>query len=131
MTSPERSRTMRAVKSNDTAPEMAVRRMAHSLGFRYRLYRKDLPGTPDIMFPARRKVIFVHGCFWHQHKGCCRSKMPKSNQSYWQAKLARNSERDLQVQAELSRMKWDFLVIWECESGNAEKLKERLLNFLE
>jgi len=122
---------MRAVKSNDTAPEMAVRRMAHSLGFRYRLYRKDLPGTPDIMFPARRKVIFVHGCFWHQHKGCCRSKMPKSNQSYWQAKLARNSERDLQVQAELSRMKWDFLVIWECESGNAEKLKERLLNFLE
>lgn len=130
MTSLERSRTMRAVKSCDTTPEMEVRRMAHSLGYRYRLHCKELPGNPDIVFSGRHKMIFVHGCFWHQHKGCHRSRMPKTNQSYWLPKLARNSERDARVQDELAGMGWDILIIWECELGNAERLKERLLRFL-
>ena len=130
MTSPERSRTMRAVKSRDTSPEKAVRRMAHSLGYRYRLHCKNLPGNPDLVFSGRRKVIFVHGCFWHQHEGCSRSRMPKSNQSYWLPKLARNVERDARVQAELAGMEWNTLIIWECELGNPEMLKERLWWFL-
>jgi DNA mismatch endonuclease (patch repair protein) len=121
---------MRAVKSNDTSVELAVRRIAHNLGYRYRLHRRDLPGKPDLVFPGRRKVIFVHGCFWHQHQGCNRSRTPKSNQNYWQPKLQRNVERDARVQAELVDMGWDLLIVWECEVKNAELLKERLSGFL-
>ncbi len=130
MTSMERSRTMRAVKSNDTAAELAVRRVAHNLGYRYRLHRRDLPGKPDMVFPGRRKVIFVHGCFWHQHQGCDRSRMPQSNQGYWRPKLQRNVERDARVQAELADMGWEVLIVWECEVKNTELLKERLSDFL-
>jgi len=130
VTSPERSRTMRAVKSNDTSAELEVRRIAHHLGYRYRLHRKDLPGKPDLVFPGRRKVIFVHGCFWHQHQGCNRSRKPKSNQNYWQPKLQRNVERDARVQAELADMGWDVFIVWECEVKNTDLLKERLLGFL-
>lgn len=130
MTSLERSRTMRAVKSNDTAAELAVRRVAHNLGYRYRLHRRDLPGKPDMVFPGRRKVIFVHGCFWHQHQECDRSRMPKSNQGYWRPKLQRNVERDARVQAELADMGWDVLILWECEVKHSELLKERLSGFL-
>jgi len=130
VTSLERSRTMRAVKSNDTAAELAVRRIAHNLGYRYRLHRRDLPGKPDMVFPGRRKVIFVHGCFWHQHQGCDRSRMPKSNEGYWRPKLQRNVERDARVQAELADMGWDVLIVWECEVKHTEMLKERLSGFL-
>jgi DNA mismatch endonuclease (patch repair protein) len=121
---------MRAVKSNDTSAELEVRRIAHLLGYRYRLHRKDLPGKPDLVFPGRRKVIFVHGCFWHQHQGCNRSRKPKSNQNYWQPKLQRNGERDARVQAELADMGWDVFIVWECEVKNTDLLKERLLGFL-
>jgi len=130
MTSEERRRTMRAVKSNDTTAELAVRRIVHKLGYRYRLHRKDLPGKPDMVFPSRRKVIFVHGCFWHQHQGCRRSRRPKSNQSYWLPKLRRNSERDARVQAELADIGWKVFVVWECEVKNTQLLKERLSSFL-
>jgi DNA mismatch endonuclease, patch repair protein len=121
---------MRAVKSSDTSAELAVRRIVHNLGYRYRLHRKDLPGKPDLVFPGRRKVIFVHGCFWHRHQGCNRSRLPKTNQGYWQPKLQRNVERDARVQAQFVDMGWDVLVVWECEVKNAELLRERLSSFL-
>jgi len=121
---------MRRIRNKGMAPEMKVRRLAHNLGYRYRLHRKDLPGKPDLVFPGRRKVIFVHGCFWHQHQECRDGRPPKSNQSYWQPKLERNTERDARVQAELAEAGWDVLVIWECETKDAQLMKQRLCDFL-
>ncbi len=110
-------------------PEMAVRRMVHAMGYRYRLHRRDLPGKPDLVFGPRRAVIFVHGCFWHQHN-CRDGRQPKSNTGYWGEKLRRNVERDAQVRVALEADGWRVLVIWECETRDPEALKGRLEDFL-
>lgn len=124
---------MRAIRSKDTAPELAVRRLAHAMGYRFRLYRKDLPGKPDLVFPGRRKVVFVHGCFWHQHplERCADGRRPKSNTGYWDEKLARNTARDAGNQTSLKALGWDVLVVWECETAQTEKLRSMLEAFLE
>src|SRR5438552_14047694 len=106
----QRSRIMRAVKGRDTAPEMTVRRIVHSMGYRYRLHRKDLPGKPDLVFGPRQRVIFVHGCFWHQHHGCRAGRVPGSNLGYWGPKLLRNKERDQVTRSALEAAGWQVLV---------------------
>lgn len=126
-----RSRIMRAIKSRDTGPEMLVRRLAHRMGYRYRLHRKGLPGRPDLVFPSRKKVVFVHGCFWHQHDCPHGSRLPKSNQDYWLPKLARNKERDEENVAELLAQGWEVLIIWQCETKDLESLQARIWRFLE
>ncbi|MFD1702847.1 very short patch repair endonuclease [Methylopila henanensis] len=123
-----RSAVMRAVKGRDTGPEMAVRRAAHALGYRFRLHRKDLPGRPDLVFPSRRKAIFVHGCFWHGHDCARGARTPKTNADYWRAKIARNMARDERVKAELAALGWETLTIWECELKR--DLADRLAVFL-
>ena len=115
LTPEQRKRTMTRVRGKDTQPEMRVRRLVHGLGYRYRLHRKDLPGNPDLVFPKRRKIIFVHGCFWHGHDCKAGRKQPKANQEYWTVKLARNRERDAVNQSLLRAQGWDVLIIWECE----------------
>lgn len=128
-----RSANMKKIRSTGMKPEMKVRRLAHGMGYRYRLHRRDLPGKPDLVFVSRRKVIFVHGCFWHQHKkrGCLKSHTPKSNADYWLPKLERNRERDASNIRKLKKMGWKPLVIWECETGDVEKLATRISGFLE
>ena len=123
-----RSANMAAIRSRDTAPELIVRSTAHKLGFRFRLHRKDLPGKPDLVFAARRKIIFVHGCFWHQHPDpdCLDARLPKSNTGYWHSKLARNVERDKLHALALIRLGWRVLVIWECETDDHQKVTEYL-----
>jgi DNA mismatch endonuclease, patch repair protein len=130
-TDPQRSRTMRAVKSKDTTPEMIVRRLVHSLGYRYRLHRRDLPGCPDLVFGPRRKIIFVHGCFWHQHDCPRGARSPKSNQDYWVPKLQRNRCRDEENLILLAELNWRVLVIWECETKDRKALGARINLFLE
>lgn len=125
-----RSANMSRIRSNDTKPEMVVRRLAHSLGYRFRLHRKDLPGKPDLVFPARRKVIFVHGCFWHQHPECREGRMPGTNRDYWVPKLTRNIDRDSSAQSALTELGWQAIVIWECETTNLKALSSRLRTFL-
>lgn len=125
-----RSRTMRAVKSRDTGAEMVVRRLVHSLGYRYRLHRKDLPGAPDLVFSARRAVIFVHGCFWHQHDCPRGARIPKTNRDYWAPKLMRNKVRDLKNQDQLRSLGWRVLVAWECETQDRAELIRRVRRFL-
>ena len=127
----ERSRVMRAVKSGDTAPEMAVRRLLHSMGYRYRLHRNDLPGTPDLVFPSRRKVIFVHGCFWHGHTCPRGDRQPKTNTAYWSNKIRRNRQRDESQQAELACDGWGILTVWECQTRAQDELAAQLQAFLE
>lgn len=115
--SPEqRSAVMRAVKSRDTAPEMKVRRAAHALGLRFRLNRADLPGKPDLVFPAKRTALFVHGCFWHGHDCPRGARMPQNNRAYWQAKISRNMARDEASIAALKKLGWLPRVIWECQT---------------
>ena len=120
---------MSRIRSKDTRPEMIVRRLAHSLGYRYRLHVRTLPGTPDLVFPARRKIINVSGCFWHMH-GCGRCRIPATRRRYWLAKLLRNKERDRQSRRALRRQGWDVLNLWECQMGNAERLERRIVQFL-
>lgn len=127
---PTRSRTMRAVKSRDTKPEMIVRRLVHALGYRYRLHRSDLPGKPDLVFGPRRKVIFVHGCFWHGHRCKRGARVPKTNTAYWVAKIDRNRARDAESAAALERQGWAVLAVWECEIRDREALTIRLHEFL-
>lgn len=121
---------MSLIKSRDTKPELIVRRLVFSMGARYRLHRRDIAGTPDMAFIGKRKVIFVNGCFWHAHLGCKKSTTPKSNQNYWIPKLNRNVERDKAAKEKLTLDRWEYLVIWECEVSNAEKLKARIARFL-
>lgn len=109
---------------------MAVRRLVHEMGYRYRIHRSDLPGKPDLVFRKKRKIIFVHGCFWHQH-GCLFSHLPKSNSSYWTPKLERNRERDLEHIAALKSDGWKCLVLWECQLGKSKQLRRRLSKFLD
>ena len=133
VTSEVRSANMRAIRSKDMKPEMAVRKLLHRLGYRYRLHRHDLPGRPDLVFSSRRKVIFVHGCFWHQHrkKDCKLVRKPKSNTDYWLPKLERNVKRDRKHRKSLKKEGWDVLVIWECEVKKGERLGRQLQKFLE
>jgi DNA mismatch endonuclease (patch repair protein) len=130
-TAEQRSRIMRAVKGTDTAPEMTVRRMAHRLGYRFRLHRKDLPGKPDLVFPSLHKVIFVHGCFWHGHNCARGAREPKSNAVYWRAKIARNSARDAEHIVALKSRGWKACVLWECDLKEPTRVKRRLVKFLE
>ena len=110
-----RSAHMRLIRKTGTKPEMRVRRAAHSLRYRFRLHRNDLPGTPDLLFPRLRKVVQVHGCFWHQHPGCRLARQPKSRLDYWVPKLERNRARDLETTAALHALGWSVLVVWECQ----------------
>ena len=123
---------MAAVKSEDTTPEMLVRRLVHSLGYRYRLHVRSLPGSPDLVFARLRKVINVNGCFWHFH-GCARCRLPSSRRGYWTAKLRRNAARDKQTQRELRRAGWRVMVLWECRiaAPQQERLRTKIINFLE
>ncbi len=125
-----RSAIMRAVKSRDTTPEMIVRRAVYAMGKRYRLRRDDLPGKPDLTFPRLRKIIFVHGCFWHGHDCKRGDRPPKDNAEYWLKKISRNKERDAKSQAALRSMGWDVLVIWECELKDLAALSDKLKGFL-
>jgi DNA mismatch endonuclease (patch repair protein) len=109
---------------------MSLRRALHVLGYRYSLHRKDLPGTPDLVFPGRRKVIFVHGCFWHRHHGCTRATTPKTRWKFWTEKFKANVARDAKVQSQLSELGWDVMVVWECEIRNGERLMEQIEIFL-
>jgi DNA mismatch endonuclease (patch repair protein) len=123
---------MRAIRSKGMKPELAVRRLLHAAGYRYRIHGKELPGKPDIIFKKRRKVIFVHGCFWHQHdiEACLDGRRPKSNTTYWHPKLARNVERDQQHLTQLTAAGWEVLTVWECEVRNVDGLSDRLQAFL-
>lgn len=124
---------MSRVRSKDTKPELLVRRLVHSLGYRYRLHRKDLPGKPDLVFGPRRKAIFVHGCFWHRHDdpSCKLARAPKSRLEYWGPKLDRNRERDVENLKALQDLDWDVLVLWECELKDLAALTSRITDFLE
>ena len=126
----DRSANMRAIRSKDMRPELAVRHLVHKMGYRYRLHKANLPGKPDLVFASRRKVIFVHGCFCHAHKDCKAAHIPKSNREYWGPKLERNRTRDVRNIEELVANGWKPLVVWECEIRTQEELKKRLLNFL-
>ena len=127
----ERSRVMAAVKSRDTTPELIVRHIVHSLGFRFRLHQRGLPGTPDIVLPKFRKIINVHGCFWHMHACQRRRKAPVKRAGYWNKKLLSNVERDRRSIKRLRREGWSVLVVWECQTRNLTRLSGRLLRFLE
>lgn len=129
LTPQQRSDLMRRVGGKDTAPEMIVRRMVHAQGYRYRLHRKGLPGKPDLVFPSRRKAIFVHGCFWHGH-GCKIGRLPKSRPEYWEPKIVRNRERDAAAVAGLAKLGWDALTVWQCETRDGMALAQRLVEFL-
>ena len=133
LTPSERSARMARIKGRDSHPEMIVRRVVSGLGYRYRLHRGDLPGRPDFAFVGRRKVIFVHGCFWHRHEadsGCKLARLPKSRLDFWLPKLEGNRVRDMRDQERLRSMGWDFLVIWECQLGDLAPLAERIRAFL-
>lgn len=128
-TQEQRRKIMQAVKGRDTGPEWAVRRLLHRAGYRYRLHVHKLPGTPDIVFPARRKAIFVHGCFWHGHE-CRIGQPPKSRLDYWGAKIDANRSRDARKQAELEALGWSVVVVWQCEIKDLDALESRLWTFL-
>ena len=126
-----RRRIMAAVPTRDSKPEITVRRLLHRLGYRFRLHRRDLPGTPDIVLPGRKSAIFVHGCFWHQHEGCKKARRPKSNVEYWNRKLDENIARDTRETLALELAGWRVIVVWECELNNLPALAFRLTDALE
>lgn len=132
LTTAARSERMSRVRSKDTKPEMIVRSLVHRLGYRYRLHDRSLPGNPDLVFPSRGKIIFVHGCFWHRHGIRCEyTRWPKSRLDFWRPKLDRNHQRDKVVKRELRKLGWRVLVVWECQLKNRDKLAGRLSAFLE
>ncbi|MEZ0253972.1 MAG: very short patch repair endonuclease [Chthoniobacter sp.] len=125
-----RSRNMASVRGKDTGPEIAVRQILHSRGYRFRLHRRSLPGCPDLVFPSRKKVVFVHGCFWHSHPDCPRAKRPTSNAEFWESKISRNVERDAGAVRALQEQGWKVLVVWECETRHKSRIAEVLEDFL-
>ncbi len=131
LTSLQRSTQMGRVRSKDTGPELAVRSLVHRLGYRYRLHRKGLPGTPDLVFPKRRKLIFVHGCFWHRHDSCVLARLPKSRPEFWLPKLDGNKTRDARNMDLLENMGWQVLTIWECELNDLSEVRNSLTDFLD
>ena len=126
----ERSRLMSRIRGKDTKPEMVVRRLVHRLGYRFRLHRRDLPGSPDLVFPGKRKVIFVHGCYWHRHD-CKKATTPKSNVEFWQKKFDDNITRDVKNVESLTDLGWETLIVWQCEAEEHTGLADRLITFLE
>lgn len=129
-TKEKRSWLMGRIKGRDTKPENHVRSLIHKMGYRFRVHRKDLPGNPDIVLPRHKKIVFVHGCFWHGHKRCPRSKRPSTNEGFWNRKLNKNIERDKRFQRELRRLGWKLLVVWECETKKTDQLIRKLGRFL-
>ena len=128
----ERSKRMSLVRGRDTKPEMRVRQLTHALGYRYRLHRRSLPGKPDLVFGPRRKVIFVHGCFWHRHSdpSCKLARLPKSRRDFWLPKLEGNRARDERNKKKLTELGWDVLEIWECETADTKALAKKIKGFL-
>lgn len=133
LTKAERSKRMSLVRNKDTRPEIEVRRLIFKLGYRYRLHRRDLPGNPDLVFPIRSKVIFVHGCFWHRHKSaiCRLARLPKSRLNFWIPKLEKNRLRDRTNQTKLRKLGWQVLVVWECQLQDISNLRSKIVTFLE
>lgn len=125
-----RSKIMRAVRSKDTGPELATRRLLHAMGFRFRIHRADLPGTPDIILPRFSTAILVHGCYWHRHKECKRASTPKTRRSFWEAKFKRNVERDQLAKAKLRQLGWRVCIVWECQTHDPIKLRAKLRRVL-
>lgn len=130
LTREERSRNMSRIRGKDTAPEQAVRQLLYRMGYRYRLHAGDLPGSPDIVFRGRKKAIYVHGCFWHRHRGCRYAYIPKSRTEFWLTKFARNVERDQQALEAIRSRGWEALVVWECELREPHVLEQGLSAFL-
>lgn len=129
--SPEqRRRCMQSIRGKDTKPEIKVRKLCHALGYRFRLHRRDLPGSPDLVFPRLRLCLFVHGCFWHRHSGCKFAYEPKSRVEFWQNKFEGNVERDSRAESDLRQLGWRVEIIWECETRDSEQLAERLSSIL-
>ena len=126
--SEQRSRNMSAIKSKNTKPEIAVRKVLHSMGYRFRLHRKDLPGSPDIVLPKYKTVIFVHGCFWHRHENCKYATTPKTREEFWNNKFRSNVERDLEIQENIKNIEWRSVVIWECETKDIENLRGKIFD---
>lgn len=126
----KRSALMSRVKGKDTMPEKITRSIIHKLGFRFRLHKRDLPGKPDIVLPRHNAIIFVHGCFWHQHPNCTRAKRPSTRREFWDAKLDRNIQRDIQNVKKLEELGWKVMVIWECETGDQSQLASTISHFL-
>lgn len=133
LTRAERSERMGRIQNKDTKPEMRVRKIVHGMGYRYRLHKANLPGKPDLVFAGRRKVIFVHGCFWHRHPdpSCSLARLPKSKLDFWVPKLETNRQRDEANVRELEQAGWDVLTIWECQLRNEKELKIRIQVFLQ
>ncbi|MBY0475380.1 MAG: very short patch repair endonuclease [Nitrosomonas sp.] len=129
ITKEKRSEIMSKVRSKNTSPELAVRKLVFSLGYRYRLHAKNLPGKPDLVFSGRKKVIFVHGCFWHGHD-CTRGSAPATNKEFWLPKLEKNKVRDAETFRLLNSMSWSVLVIWQCQMKDEDDLKTTIINFL-
>lgn len=130
LTPQKRSKLMANVRSKNTSTELAVCKIVNSLGFRFRLHRKELPGNPDLVFAPRKSVIFVHGCFWHRHNGCKYATMPKTNAKFWREKFEKNVLRDKQARRTLRKMGWAVLIVWQCELKRAEALKTKIKGFL-
>jgi DNA mismatch endonuclease, patch repair protein len=126
----QRSAVMARVRGRDTQPELRVRRLLHRMGYRYRLHSKNLPGKPDLVFSSRRKVVFVHGCFWHRHRNCVLARLPKSRKNFWLPKLEGNRLRDARRLRELRKLGWTPMVVWECQLRNTKALARRLTAFL-
>jgi DNA mismatch endonuclease (patch repair protein) len=129
LTPEERSARMARIGAKNTVPELAVRRIAHALGYRFRLHRKDLPGRPDLVFPRHTKVVFVHGCFWHGHD-CGKGRLPKSNVAFWESKISRNRERDARVVTDLEQGGWSVLIVWQCQTKDPKTIQTALTRFL-
>lgn len=127
----KRSQIMSRVSGKNTKPELVVRSLLHNMGYRFRLHRNDLPGKPDITLPKYKKIIFVHGCFWHGHIGCQRAKRPTTNMNFWNEKLNKTIERDEITVNNLKQLGWDVLTVWTCEVKDTEKLGNKLLSFIE
>ncbi|MGH9486665.1 MAG: very short patch repair endonuclease [Terriglobales bacterium] len=130
LTPEQRSVRMARIRSKGTRPEWFVRRLVFSLGYRYRLHRRELPGSPDLVFANRRRVIFVHGCFWHLHAACRLARIPKTKKRFWVAKLTANRRRDLRDRRALTRGGWKTLVVWECQLRSRQRLERKIVRFL-
>jgi DNA mismatch endonuclease (patch repair protein) len=126
--SEQRSKNMAAIRSKNTKPEIKVRKVLHSMGYRFRLHSKDLPGSPDIVLPKYKTVIFVHGCFWHRHENCKYASTPKTRKEFWNKKFTENKKRDSEIQEKIKILDWRSVVIWECETKNIENLRDKIID---